>query len=337
MLLEIDKATRSANAKLLKLEEYYYDVDQKVVIVNSDGLRTEDRRISTRVRFRYAVGDEKQEATDWYDYTKPQGFEALEKTDDIAAYIKEKMHDTSTELYADSIKSCRLPVVIEAGNGGTLWHESCGHTLEASSVSMGQSAFAGKLGEKVASDRVTLIDDGTLPGMYGSSAIDDEGHPRQKNVLIEKGVLKQYLCDRLHGRKIGMESNGCGRRQNYTYAPTSRMSNTFLALGQDDHDEMIRSIDKGLYVKSLGGGTGGVLFSIAAKGAYLICNGKLDKPVKNVMLTGNGIEVIKKIDRVGNIMEYDMGAFCGAASGLIPTTTFQPRVRISEMIIGGCE
>lgn len=336
-LTEIDKEIWSSGMKLLNMEETYSDYDQEVMIANSEGLLTKDRRIYTKVRFNYAVGDEKRAATDWHDYTKAQGFEALSNTDLAAAYIKEEMKDTLTELTAEPLKSCRLPVVIEAGNGGTLWHETCGHSLEATAISKGQSAFVGKLGQKVASERVTLIDDGTLSGLYGTSAVDDEGHKRQENILIENGILKQYLCDRLHGRRIGMESNGCGRRQNYTYAPVARMSNTYLAPGKDDEEEMISSLGEGLYVKSLGGGTGGMLFSIAARGAYLIKNGKIDRPVKNVMLTGSGIEVIQKVDRVGRTLKYDMGGFCGAASGLLPTTTFQPRVRISEMVIGGGE
>lgn len=334
-LLEIDRSIRSSSVGLLNLEENYFDVDRKILIANSEGLITSDRSIFTRVRFSYVIGDEKRTMSDWHDYTKTQGFEALENPECAAENFKAELKEAIENLYADPISTCRLPVVIEAGSGGTLWHETCGHTLEASSISKGQSAFIGKLGEKIASERITLIDDGTLPGFYGSGAIDDEGHPRQKNVLIENGVLKQYMCDRLHGRKIGMASNGCGRRQNYTYPPTSRMSNTFLELGQDDNEEMISSLAEGLYVKSLGGGTGGVLFSIAAKGAYLIKNGKIDKPVRNVMLTGNGSEVIKKVDRVGNKMGYDTGGFCGADSGLIPTTAYQPRVRISEMLIGG--
>ena len=144
-----------------------------------------------------------------------------------------------------------------------------------------------------------------------------------------------YLCDRLHGAMIGLPSNGCGRRQNYTYAPTSRMSNTYLAAGEDDEEEMIRSVPEGLYVRSIGGGTGGMQFSLEVKEGWWIKNGELAYPVKGLMLTGNGLDVIKKIDRVGKKLEYDGGGFCGAGSGLIPTTTFQPRVRIAEMAIGG--
>ena len=141
----------------------------------------------------------------------------------------------------------------------------------------------------VASPKVTIVDDGTLPGLYGSSCFDDEGKLRQRNVLIEKGVLKGYLCDRVHGRQIGLESNGCGRRQDYTFAPTSRMSNTYLAPGCDDEEEMIRSLGEGLLVTQLGGGSGGPIFSLACSRAYLIKNGQIDRPVKNCMLTAGAL------------------------------------------------
>ena len=156
----------------------------------------------------------------------------------------------------------------------------------------------------------------------------------QRNVLIENGILKGYMCDRYHGGLIGMASTGSGRRQNYTYAPTARMTNTMLAEGADDEDEMIRSVPDGLFVTSIGGGFGGAQFSLAVQEGYWIKNGQLDRPVKNLMLTGSGIDVIKRIDRVGRKIEMEGGGFCGAASGLVPTTTPQPMCRISEMAIG---
>lgn len=158
----------------------------------------------------------------------------------------------------------------------------------------------------------------------------------QRNILIENGVLKSYMCDRYYGKLLGMESTGSGRRQNYTYAPVSRMTNTCLAEGSDDEDEIVRSVDNGLYVESIGGGFGGMQFSLEVKEGFWIKNGQIDRDhqVKNIMLTGNGIDVIKRIDRVGKKMKYEKGGFCGASSGLIPTTTPQPMVRISHMAIG---
>ena len=182
---------------------------------------------------------------------------------------------------------------------------------------------------------MTLVDDGSIPGLYGSEAVDDEGHPTQKNILIENGVLKGYLCDRLNGRRLGLPSTGSGRRQDYTYAPLSRMTNTYLAAGTDDEEEMIRDIDRGLFVTGVGGGSGGREFSIEVTEGWWIENGRLIHPVSGLTLNGKGPDVIKRVDRVGSKMAYDYGGFCGAGSGLIPTTAFQPRMRITEMAIGG--
>lgn len=329
-----DQVVRGAGVPLLSHSILYSDMDQRVWVANSEGVLAQDRRVTSRIRVYYTVGDEKGGLYEWADFVKPQGMEAWEG-DEYESFVKGQMRSSYTSLKAEPLKPGSYPVVLEAGGCGTLWHECCGHTLEAAAIAHGASDFIGKIGQQVASPKVTLIDDGTLPGLYGSSAIDDEGHPRQKNVVIENGVLKTYLCDRLQGKIIGMSSNGCGRRQDYTFAPTSRMSNTYLAPGSDDEEEMIRSLGEGLYVKRLGGGSGGQIFSLACAEAYLIKNGQIDRPVKNCMLTGNGLEVMKKIDRVGSRLETEYGSFCGAGSGLVSVTAFQPRVRISEMLVGG--
>lgn len=336
-LLRAEKAAKSTYAAILDLNVNYFDNDQRVVIANSEGLLTSDRRVSTRLRFGLTIGDEKESFYEWEDYTRARGFECLEDTQECEAFAAEFARRMDRIRFARPMKSCRVPVVLAAGNCGTLWHECCGHGLEAYAIASGDSIYVGKIGERIASDKVTLLDDGTYQGMYGSSAIDDEGHPRQKNVIIENGILKQYMCDRFHGRLIGMESNGCGRKQNYTYAACSRMSNTYLAPGTDEEEEIIRSVPEGLYVKSIGGGSGGTIFTLNVKEGYWIKNGQIDHQVKGVMLTGNGIDVMNKVDRVGKKIETESGGFCGATSGLIPTTTFQPMVRISEMSIGGEE
>lgn len=335
VLKETAKAALSAGPEILSLNTDYFDTDQRIWVINSEGLSARDRRVTTRLRLQTVVSDGIRSFSNWEDYTHPTGFEAYRDEQAYTAFARDTILRSRNMMDGASVAPCRVPVVLEAGSCGTLWHESCGHSLEACAIAAKSSAFAGKLGQQVASKKVTLIDDGSMPGLYGSSVIDDEGHLRQKNVLIEQGILKTYLCDRLHGAMIGLPSNGCGRRQNYTYAPTSRMSNTYLAAGEDDEEEMIRSVPEGLYVRSIGGGTGGMQFSLEVKEGWWIKNGELAYPVKGLMLTGNGLDVIKKIDRVGKKLEYDGGGFCGAGSGLIPTTTFQPRVRIAEMAIGG--
>ena len=336
MLEEVDKAARGTGVRVPRLAADYFDTDQNIVIANSEGLLTGERRVTSRVRLQVTVEEGGRSFFNWEDYTRPQGFEAFREQNALADFASDMVLRTRDTMNAGSVPSCTVPVILEAGSCGTLWHESCGHALEASAIAARRSAFVDKIGQKVASDKVTLIDDGTIPGLYGSSAIDDEGHPRQRNILIENGILKQYMCDRYHGRLIGMDSNGCGRRQNYTFAPTSRMSNTFLAAGEDDDDEMIRSVPEGLYVRRIGGGTGGMQFSLEVREGFWIRNGQIDRQVSGLMLTGSGIDVIKRIDRVGRTLIHEKnGGFCGAASGLIPTTTSQPRVRISEMAIGG--
>ncbi len=329
-----DAALEAAGVPLLAHNVVYSDMDQRIWVANSEGILASDRRVNTRARAYYTVGDEHGGTYEWADIVKCCGMEGWE-SDELEQYLHRRLQSTYTAMKGDPLKPCTIPVVMAAGSCGTLWHECCGHSLEAAAIADGNSDFAGLIGEQVASSKVTLIDDGTMPGLYGSSMIDDEGHQRQRNVMIENGVLKTYLCDILQGKKIGRQSNGCGRRQDYTFAPTSRMSNTYLAPGNDDEEEMIRSLGEGLYVKRLGGGSGGSIFSLLCTEAYLIKNGQIDRPVKNCMIIGHGIDVMKKIDRVGSKLKSEYGGFCGAGSGLVPTTSFQPQVRISEMTIGG--
>lgn len=333
-LTRAEQAARNAGPKVLSINADLFENDQRILVANSEGLLTTDRRVNTRMRFQVTVGDEKSSFYDWADYTQAQGFEAF-ANGGCEAYVAQVVRGMEGKWKARPVKACRVPVVMAAGGAGTLWHECCGHGLEACAIASGDSIYVDQIGRRVAGEKVTLIDDGTYPGLYGSSAVDDEGHPRQKNVIIENGVLKQYMSDRLHGRMLGAASNGCGRRQNYTYAATSRMSNTYLAPGTDDEDEIIRSVPEGLYVASLGGGTGGTTFSIIVSEGYWIKNGQIDHQVKGVMLSGNGLDVMQKVDRVGKKVGTEMGGFCGAASGLIPVTSFQPMIRISEMAVGG--
>lgn len=335
VLTQADRAARSGEIRPSQLNISYFDNDQRIFVANSDGLLTADRRVSSRMRFQFALSDGKSSYYDWEDYTRGKGFETFADMEECEAFAADLIRRGEKIWRAPGAPACHVPVVLAAGACGTLWHECVGHGLEASAIASGNSIYVGKIGQKIASGRVTLIDDGTLPGQYGSSAIDDEGRPRQRNVLIEHGVLKQYLCDRLHGRMIGRESNGCGRKQNYTYAATSRMSNTFLAAGEDDEEEIIRSVPEGLFVKSMGGGSGGQTFTLSVKEGFWIKNGAIDHQVKGLMLSGNGIETMQRVDRVGKLLVMGGEGFCGADSGLVPTTTSQPMVRISEMAVSG--
>ncbi len=335
VLQQADLAGRGASSLLTNLNLAYTDTDQKVLIANSEGVWAEDRRATSRLRIIPTLQKEMETVSHFSEFTRAQGFEAF-RNDNYLDFVQRRIRSMEGELYAEEAPSGFVPVVFEGGScTGTFFHEACGHQLEASGLT-DHSVFRQKLGQKIASDKVTLIDDGSIPGLYGSSMYDDEGMPRQKNVLIENGVLKAFMADRLGARRIGVPRTASGRRQGYGYAPRTRMSNTYLAAGTDDPEEMIRSMPEGLFVTEIGGGTGGKEFTLMANKAYWIKNGQIDRQVKGAMLLGRGDETMLNIDRVGNQMIFeDGGAFCGADSGLVCTTTSGARMRVTGMVVGG--
>jgi TldD protein len=230
-----------------------------------------------------------------------------------------------------------MPVAIGNGFGGVIFHEACGHSLEASSVAYGRSQFTGKLGQQIANTKVTAIDDGTIPGAWGSINIDDEGTPSQKNVLIENGILKTYMVDKFNGRRMGMPSTGSARRQSYAYTTTSRMTNTYIANGTDNNDDIISSIEYGLYARNMAGGSVNPVtgeFNFAVREGYIIRNGKVCEPVRGASLVGKGSDVIMNIDMVGTDLDCGQG-MCGSSSGSIPTNVGQPLIRVSSITVGG--
>lgn len=335
VLQQADLAGRSASSLLTNMNLAYTDTDQRVLIANSEGVWAEDRRATSRLRLIPTLQNGMETVSHFSEFTRAQGFEAF-RTDNYLNFTQERIRSMEGELFAEEAPSGFVPVVFEGGGcTGTFFHEACGHQLEASGLT-DHSVFRHKLGQKIASDKVTLIDDGSIPGLYGSSMFDDEGMPRQKNVLIENGVLKSFMADRLGARRIGVPRTASGRRQGYSYAPRTRMSNTYLAAGPDDPDEMIRSMPEGLFVTEIGGGTGGQEFTLMASKAYWVKNGQIDRQVKGAMLLGRGDETMLNIDRVGNQMVFeDGGAFCGADSGLVCTTTSGARMRVTGMVVGG--
>lgn len=335
VLRDAEKAAYSAGPTVRSMNFEYFDNTQHITIVNSEGLYAEDVRTFSRVRLAGTVEYQGNILYDFTDFVKPKGFEAFSEYD-IGAFAKETVLGMENRLKARKVKSCVVPVVFEAGNCGVFWHEACGHNLEATSAQNG--CFSGKKGQIIASEKVTLIDDGTVPGLCGSEAIDDEGEPTRKNVLIDRGRMVLQLADRKGGRELGTGSTGSGRRQSYSYAPAARMHNTYLAAGQDDDEEMITSIDNGLLVTEMGGGSSGRNFSVAVHYGYWIRDGKLSEPVSGLTLSGSSTELIRRVDRVGKTIRVDEGGgFCGADSGLVQTTNYQPRFRISAMNVGGVE
>jgi len=315
----------------------YTDSVQRVWIANSEGLFTGDTRVYTRF-FVSAVasnGTENQTGSDAPGAM--QGFEIFNSRIDPEKCAREAARQAILMLHAPVCPSGVMPVVIDNGFGGVIFHEACGHSLEATAVAVGNSEFCGKMGQKIAADCVTAIDDGTIPNEWGSLNIDDEGTPTTRLVLIENGMLKNYMIDKLNARRMQMPITGSGRRQGYMFAPTSRMRNTYIAAGNDSNEEMIATMGDGLYAAKLGGGsveptTG--KFNFAVQEGYLVKDGKIAHPVRGASLIGRGSEILLQIDRVGKDMQMAQG-MCGSISGSIPTNVGQPMIRVSSLTVGG--
>ena len=336
LLQRADQAAKAVDEKIVKTQTGLSSVRQHVQISNSEGKLVRDTRIRTRLRVSaYAQQDEDMQS----GFDAPGASKGLEFFEEATpeSIGQEASRIALVLLEAKDCPSGKMPVVIDNGFGGVIFHEACGHALEATAVAKNQSVFAGKQGQQIASPKVTAYDDGTIPNAWGSENIDDEGNLQQRRCLIENGILKTYMIDRLNGRRMGLPSTGSSRRQSYKYEPTSRMSNTFIAAGQDSFEDMIGSIKKGLYAKKMGGGsvnpqTGE--FNFAVNEGYLIENGQITIPVKGASLIGTGAEILMNIDMVGTNLERGTG-MCGASSGSIPTDVGQPAIRVSSITVGG--
>ncbi len=312
------------------------DVDHRILVATSEGLWTQDRQIRTRMMIQAVAEINGETQTGMCGPGARRGMELFE-TVDPASVGREAARQAVTMAGAGYCPAGVMPVAIGNGFGGVIFHEACGHSLEAASVAYGNSQFCGKLGQKIAHEKVTAIDDGTLPNEWGSINIDDEGAPAQRNVLIENGVLKSYMIDKFNGRRMGMPSTGSSRRQSFSYVPTSRMTNTFIAPGSDRDEDIIASIEYGLYAKQMGGGSVNPItgeFNFAVNEGYIIRNGKVCEPVRGASLVGKGSDVIQKIDMVGGGLKLGQG-MCGASSGSIPANVGQPLIRVSSITVGG--
>ncbi|MGI6713818.1 MAG: TldD/PmbA family protein [Bacilli bacterium] len=330
LMLEYDPSIKIARV-------FFAESEQKVTIFNSDGWQFEDLRPRLRMFFLpIAVGPNGME-TAGEGPGAMGGWEFFTDIHDAKKTALKTAEQAVRTLNAKECPSGKMPVVIGNGFGGVIFHEACGHSLEASSVSKGLSVFAGKLGEQIASPVVTAIDDGTIEKGWGSINIDDEGIPSQKKVLIKDGVLQNYMIDLLSGRRMNAAPNGASRRQSYRFEPTSRMTNTYIANGKSTPEEIIASVKLGLYAKSLGGGSVNPTtgeFNFACSEAYIIRDGRVCEPVKGASLVGSGAEILKNITMVGNDLRRSQG-MCGAASGNIPTDVGQPTILVSEITVGG--
>ena len=312
--------------------------DKSFTVANSEGLYTSDRQIRTRMMVTAIASDGSQNQQGIASPGRQMGLEFF----DIPRFAPqaigtEAARQAKVNLKAVPCPSGQMTVAIANGFGGVIFHEACGHSLEASCVGIGMSQMCGKMGKPVAGTKVTAIDDGTIVNGWGSCNIDDEGNPNQRRVLIENGILKSYMVDRLGSRRMGVPHTASGRRQNYSFETTSRMSNTFIANGPDKNEDIIASIENGIYCAMMGGGSVNPFtgdFNFAAREAYLVKNGKICEPVRGAALIGNGGDVIQKIDMVGQDLDTAQGN-CGASSGMIPTDVGQPLIRVSSITVGG--
>lgn len=314
----------------------YMDTVQNVFIANSEGLTAEDRRVRTRLAINPIASKGNEKQSGFYGPGRHMGFELFDHIN-VEDYAKDAARSAVTMVNAEYAPSGKYPVIIDNEFGGVIFHEACGHGLEATSVAKGASVFAGKLGEKVASELVTAVDDGTIPNAWGSQNIDDEGTKTRRNLLIENGVLKGYMIDKLNGRRMNMEATGNARRQSYKFAPTSRMTNTFICAGDSTRDEIISNTEYALYAKKMGGGSVNPAtgeFNFAVSEGYIVRNGKIEKPVRGATLIGRGIDILQKIDMVGDNLSTGQG-MCGSLSGAIPADVGQPTIRVSEITVGG--
>lgn len=333
------KSAKDFHTDISKVSVGYLDKEQNVLIANTEGLYTEDTRIRTRLMISAIASNETENQTGTQNPGRLMGFEMFKEEVDPEYYGREAAKTAHIMLNAKNCPAGKMPVAIDNGFGGVIFHEACGHSLEATSVAKGNSVFTDKLGQQIASTKITAIDDGTMKNHWGSSNIDDEGTPTRKNVLIENGILKSYMVDKLNARRMNCEVTGSSRRQSYKYEPTSRMTNTYIAPGDDKVEDIIKSIDDGLYAKKMGGGSVNPVtgeFNFAVSEGYLVKNGQITEPVRGASLIGKGSEVLMDIDMVSDNVAQAEG-MCGSKSGSIPVNVGQPMIRVKSITVGGRE
>lgn len=336
LVVDADKICRSYDSRIRQASVSYRDTSQKIMIGTSDGIIAEDERIYTTFIIQVIASEDGKIQTGYESTGGLIGFELFK--DDVVEKLSLKAAKRAIMmLSARRAPGGRMPVVISSEAGGTMIHEAVGHGLEADLVGEGLSVYSGKLGLAIASPLITVIDDPTLMNMRGSYRFDDEGTPSQRTVLIEKGVLKNYMYDRLAALKAGVRSTGNGRRESYQHRPIPRMSNTYIAPGESSPDEIIRTTHRGLFVKKMGGGqvntvTGEFVFEVQE--GYLIENGIIGEPVREATLIGSGPDVLKSIDMVGSDLGFSIGT-CGKDSQGVPVSDGMPTIRIPDMVVGG--
>lgn len=334
-LLEAEAGARLA-PEIKEVEASLTEWTQEVLVANTEGTWAEEKRVRTRLYVLAVAQDGPEVQTGVAAPGKSVGLELFDLYPPAEVGAKAG-RQALTNLRAKPAPAGTMPVVVGNAFGGVIFHEALGHLLETTSVAKKASVLSDRLGEAVASPVVTYIDDGTLPHAWGSTEVDDEGRPTERTVLIEKGVLKSYMVDRLDHLLTGYPMTGSGRRQDYTYAPTSRMRNTFIAPGNQEVEALFQGIEFGLYAKEMGGGQvkpGSGEYNFAVQEGYVIRHGRIEEPVRGAMLVGKGPETLMRVVAVAKDWENAPG-MCGSLSGAVPVEVGQPHVLVSEIVVGG--
>jgi TldD protein len=337
LLRRADEVARARAGSITQVSAGYGDSRRRILVANSEGTLAADEVVRTMFSVSCVASGDTGMQTGRESIGHTVGFELFDRydVDDLAGRAADR---AVTKLSARPAPSGQLPVVIGSGGGGVLFHEACGHGLEADLVAKGASVFAGRHGDQVASPLVTLVDDGTMAGEWGCFGIDDEGNPAQRNVLITDGVLTDYMWDVLRARREGRPGSGNGRRQSYQHLPMVRMTNTYLLAGDDDPEDIVASTPHGVYIAHLGGGqvntaTGDFVFGMSE--AYLIEDGRITEPLREGNLIGNGPEVLRRIDAVGNDFAMGPPGTCGKDGQGVPVGDGVPTLRVEALTIGG--
>ena len=337
LLTAADAAARSTGSAITQVSARYGDGRRRILVADSDGLFTSDDQVRTLFSVSCVASGDTGMQTGRESAGRTAGFELFDLYD-VEEMARRAAHRALTKLTARPAPSGEIPVVVGPGGGGVLFHEACGHGLEADLVAKSASAFAGRIGERVAAPMVTLVDDSTMAGEWGHYGIDDEGKPAARNVLISDGVLTDYMWDRLRARKEGRASSGNGRRQSYQHLPMVRMTNTYIENGDADPDDIVADTPHGVYVAQLGGGqvntaTGDFVFGMTE--AYLIENGEITAPIREGNLIGNGPEVLTRIDALGNDFAMGSPGTCGKDGQGVPVGDGTPTLRVTALTVGG--
>ncbi len=339
LLHRIDRETRKLDDRIEQVIVSLIGVHDSILVADQDGQLSGDVRPLIRMSVTVIIEDTGRREQGSMGGGARADYGYFLDADKGLEYGRQALHQALINLEATAAPAGSMTVVLGPGWPGILLHEAIGHGLEGDFNRKGTSAFSGRVGERVASELCTIVDDGTLVGRRGSLTVDDEGTPTENTVLIEKGILKGYMQDKLNARLMGVKATGNGRRESYAHLPMPRMTNTYMLPGQSDPGEIIASVDKGLYACNFSGGQVDITsgkFVFSASEAYLIENGKVTRPVKGATLIGNGPDVLTRVSMVGNDLELDSGVgTCGKEGQSVPVGVGQPTIKIDSLTVGG--